>query len=223
MKQDAKIIKGPSNQPLVALGVPCGDRVHKEFAETLWALGRGARHHRQGLVCGQSSMVTHARDQVVEGAMKIGADYLMFLDSDMICPWDTIDRLLAHSRDIVGATYVRRGPPFDNLGHALLDSDRGASRGLVEMTHIPTGMLLIKMSVFAKFKRPFFRFEIDEAAGISRGEDFVFSEMARAADFKLWCDIDLSKEVGHSYQYLLRTEDPMTRKIAESYKDAVNG
>lgn len=217
-----------ANRPMVALATPCGDLVHAKFAMCLYGLGRGARNHRQAIIQGQSSIVAHARNVCVEAAMNNAkADYIMFLDSDMLFPMNTIDRLLAHGKDIVGATYVRRGYPFDNLGHALHDRERNADTGLIEMTHIPTGILLVKMDVFRKLKPPYFRFETDEAEGKVRGEDFVFSEMTRKLGFRLWCDIDLSKEIGHIYTYIMMTKDPATREVVDTFKasmkEAVNG
>lgn len=200
--------------PLVALGIPCGDRVHQEFMQCIWGLGRGARNHRQGIVSSQSSMVTQGRNLVVDGAREIKADYLMFLDSDMTFPHTLIDRLLAHGKDIVGCTYVRRGPPFDNLGKAVMDSDMSADRrGLIEMTHMPTGLLLIKMGVFDFFVKPIFRLEANEELGITTGEDMVFSRMAREKGFKLFCDLSLSEECAHMYQYALRPTDPAVREM----------
>lgn len=207
------------NQPLVALGIPCGDRVHQEFMQCMWAVGRGAREHRQGIVVAQSSMIVNARNMIVDGARQIGADYLMFFDSDMTFPHTIIDRLLAHGKDIVGCTYVRRGPPFDNLGHTVRKSDMTAGKGLVEMTHMPTGLLLVKMSVFTSFKQPIFRFEANEETGVTNGEDMVFSAQARQRGFRLWCDLDLSMECAHLYQYALRPNDPALRAAAEKFKE----
>lgn len=204
---------------LVIIGVPCGDRVHQEFAQCLWGAGRGARNHRQGIAFGNSSIVANARNQCVEAALHLEAQWLMFIDSDMMFPHTTIDRLLAHKKDIVCGVYPRRGPPFDNLGHTINEEDRFAKTGLVEMSHVPTGMLLINTKVFADLKRPFFRFGADETHGIVRGEDWTFSEMARERGYSLWADIDLSKELRHIYQYQLSVEDPATRKMHEAHND----
>lgn len=203
--------------PLVALGIPCGDRVHQEFMQCVWALGRGARNHRQGIVAAQSSIIVNGRNMVVDGARQIKADYVMFLDSDMTFPHTLIDRLLAHDKDIVGCTYVRRGPPFDNLGHTVHDSDMKRERGLVEMTHMATGLLLIKIHVFDSFKKPIFRLEPNEEFEITTGEDVMFSKMARERGFSLWCDLDLSMECAHLYQYALRPTDPAVRQMFQKY------
>ena len=211
-------------RPLIAIGVPAGDRVHTEFAQCLWGLGRGAKNHRQGIVFGASSMITNARNQCVDGAHQVNADYICFVDSDMTYPYQTNDILLSHKKDIVCATYVRRGPPFDILGHSKHEKDRDARAGLVEMDYIPTGILLIKMTVFEKLYKPFFRFIFTQAEvkgfkgeGFTKGEDFYFSQAAREAGFSLWCDLDLSKEIAHMYQYGLRITDPAVKQTRDQY------
>lgn len=148
----------------------------------------------------------------------INADYVMMIDSDMTFPSDTVDRLLAHDKDIVGATYVRRGPPFDNLGETL-NATGDIQSGLVEMKRIPTGMLLIRAEVFKRLRRPYFRFGIDEIHGANIGEDCTFSDMVRDLDYQIWCDVDLSKEIGHLHQYALTVEDPSVRAISARYQE----
>lgn len=209
-----------ASRPLVMIGVPCGDRVHSEFTECMWAVARSARNHRQGICFGRSSIVANGRNMCVQGALQNDANYLMFIDSDMTFPGEAIDTLLAHKKDIVGCTYRRRGPPFDNHGHAVAGRGVTVNSGLIEMTHMPTGFLLIKMSVFAALRRPYFRFETNEIDGIVRGEDYVFSEMARAAGFQIWCDVDLSKQLTHIYQYHLRCEDPTLDELHREYTKA---
>lgn len=208
-----------NQKPLVLIGLPCGDMMHSETAQCIWGVGRATAKSRQGLVMAHSSIVAAARNNCVGGAQQAKGDYLMFIDSDMIFPPDTIDRLLAHGKDIVGGTYVRRGPPFDNLGSSIPEHvDR--TSGLVEMTHIPTGMLLIKMSVFDKLKKPYFRYGLNEDTGIIDGEDMTFSVMAREAGFKIFCDLDLSMELRHIYTYMLSPVDPSTRAVADNFKKA---
>lgn len=205
--------------PFICLGVPCGDRVHTPFMFSVWGIGR-QYPGKQGFIMHHSSMITSARSLLAEAAESLGADYLLFLDSDMTFPQDTPQRLLAHNKDIVGATYVRRGPPYDLLGHAV-DEKTAASTGLIEMTHLPTGCLLIKMSVFKDFVAPYFRFRFDEEKKFTHGEDFVFSEDARAKGYKLWCDMDLTRDIGHLFQYELKPEDAIRVREAEARQKAV--
>ena len=64
-----------------------------------------------------------------------------------------------------------------------------------------------KMSVFEKMKRPYFRFidkeESDELPeGQTLGEDYYFCNKMREAGIRMWCDIDLSYQVGHVGQWV---------------------
>lgn len=206
-------------KPLVLIGVPCGDLVNATMMSCLWALGRTSLSAVQGLSTSQSSIVANGRNSLVKAAMSIKADYLLQIDSDMVFPPDCLDRLLAHDKDIVGGTYVRRGPPFDNLG-ASIEADIDKREGLVEMTHIPTGMLLVKMKVFEALKAPWFKYTDNEELGCVNGEDMIFSARAREAGFQLFCDLGLSMDLRHMYVYPLSPVDPSTRAVAENFKAA---
>ena len=72
------------------------------------------------------------------------------------------------------------------------------------MARIPTGCLLIRMSVFDKLPRPYFRFESNEESGDIIGEDYIFCDRARAAGFRVWCDPALSHEIGHIGQQVFK-------------------
>jgi glycosyltransferase involved in cell wall biosynthesis len=141
--------------------------------------------------------VADARNMSLEYAQSHNADYILFIDSDMTFPRDALLRLLVRNVDIVGATYSRRTPPFSFLGDILPEQPTDAPKGLLEMTRIPTGFLLVKATVFERLKRPYFRFRVDEEAGVNIGEDYEFSDRVRSLGFRIWCDPYLSKELGH--------------------------
>jgi GT2 family glycosyltransferase len=94
------------------------------------------------------------------------------------------------------STYTKRVAPFEILGTKLAEQPAFLSGELLEMQRIPTGCLLIKMSVFDKLSKPYFRFDTD-ASGAIVGEDYVFCDRAREAGFRIWCDAALSREIGH--------------------------
>lgn len=211
-----------ANKPLVAIGLPCGDHMHSETAQCLWGLGRASWQCRQGIVMAHSSIVANARNNCVSGAKSVGADYLMFIDSDMLFPPTVIDDLLKHGKSIVGGTYVRRGPPFDNLG-ASIPEHMDRRSGLIQMTHMPTGMLLIHMSVFDMIPEPWFEYETTvspEGKRMLNGEDMTFSKKCREAGIEMYCDLDLSEQLRHLYVYPLSPIDPSTRAVAENYAKA---
>jgi hypothetical protein len=152
----------------------------------------------------KSSIVAEARNRCVALARQHGAGHLLFLDSDMVFPRTTLQRLMAHDKEIVGATYPKRVEPHPVLGAALEGGRVEGDGALVEMTNLPTGCLLIAMAVFDCLDRPSFRFSLDPATGAIVGEDYEFCSRARDAGFSIWCDTALSFEIGHIGQSIYR-------------------
>lgn len=183
--------------PYVAIAVPSGDMVHADFALSLAGLCHESGGMRLTVFSNKSSIVAEGRNNGVAGAEEAGAEYLLFLDSDMTFPRDTLRRLLRHGRDVVGATYSTRASPFRELGSKLQPKAKDAPPGLVEMTRMPTGCLLIRMAVFSRLARPYFRFGVNEADGSIIGEDYLFCDRVRAAGLRIWCDTALSHDLGH--------------------------
>jgi hypothetical protein len=192
--------------PRVAIAVPSGDMVHADFAMAYAQLCMASAGLQLQLITVKSSIVAQARNNGVEIAKKFRADFLLFLDSDMLFPPTALFRLLLHRKDIVGATYTKRVAPYEVLGTEIAEQPTVTSGDLLEMQRIPTGCLLINMGVFEKLAMPYFRFETD-ANGAIVGEDYVFCDRAREAGFRIWCDAVMSREIGHIGQTVHRLPD----------------
>ncbi len=193
----------------VAVCVPSHDLVHADFAMALAAMMQDP-----GAECillnSKGSLVAINRNKAIEQAQEAGVDWALFLDSDMIFPPDTLHRLLRHGKDIVGGTYIKRSPPYGILGVPLNNEDIEVTTGIAEVAALPTGCLLINMRVFARLKRPYFRTpateETDGVLPKIQGEDYYFCTTARAAGFKIWMDVDLSKMLGHIGQFVYKIQ-----------------
>ncbi|HUN98810.1 MAG TPA: glycosyltransferase family A protein, partial [Bradyrhizobium sp.] len=94
--------------PRVAIAVPSGDMVHADFAMAYAQLCMTSAGLPLQLVTVKSSIVAQARNNGVEHAKDFKADFIFFLDSDMVFPPTTLLHLLLHRKDIVGATYTKR-------------------------------------------------------------------------------------------------------------------
>jgi hypothetical protein len=190
---------------LVAIGIPSGDLVHADFAMSLAMLcmSPGAEVI---LLNSRSSLIPVGRNQCAGAAHIMKATHLLFLDTDMIFPADALERLLARDKDIVGATYSKRMPPFHPLTVSAEGEHVQISSGLRQVQLLPTGCMLIRMSVFDALPKPYFNL-VAEGDQL-RGEDYYFCELARAAGFQIWCDGDLSAQMGHIGQKIHRLVDP---------------
>src|ERR1700744_5381825 len=91
--------------PRIAIAVPSGDMVHADFAMAFAQLCLASGGFPLQLITVKSSIVAQARNTGVEHAKEFGADFIFFLDSDMVFPPTALLRLFLHRKDVVGATY----------------------------------------------------------------------------------------------------------------------
>ena len=213
----------PKQEPMpkVAICIPSGDTVHKHFAMCLAAMTYMTGPHGDipaipiALVGVEGSSIARNRNNAVKRAQGLGVDYLLFLDSDMIFPIWTLRCLLAHDVDIVGATYPQREPPHKLLGlwadDAVLTSDR-----IHQVMALPTGCLLIKMSVFDRMVKPYFRTPAHEGEDADlQGEDYYFCEQAHNLGIGVWLDPLLTLEMGHIGRQVVKVQaDEIAEPIA---------
>lgn len=110
----------------------------------------------------------HARNTACQAALEMGADYVFFLDSDVIPPHDVIWRLLKHKAPIVSGLYNRRMPPWaipvaqKPLGQWWVD-DAAVAKGLtVEVDVVGAGCLLLSRDFLENMRA---RFPLNPAMG----------------------------------------------------------
>lgn len=202
-----EIAAATDRPPFVAVMLPSPDYVLTDFAACLTmmvseTIGRGGLG--VGLVTSKSSIITTARDRCIEALegleaeMGFKADWIFWMDCDMVVPTSTINRLVAHNKDVVGLAYAKRVPDFETLVWTKNgDKSMPMRVGLVEVAGLPTGALLMRRNIFDKFKKPYFRLVHDEERGITYGEDNYLCRTLTTLGYTIWCDTDLSPDVIH--------------------------
>jgi hypothetical protein len=177
-----------------------------------------------GPVLGLSGMpYDHARNQGCMRALEIGADFLFFLDSDVIPPPDTVLRLMKHDLPIVSGIYCRRSPP-----HGLPVMMKGGKwietypeNKLIEVDWVGAGCLLIRRDVLQQLppQRPGkhwfdWRVDLNGSEGLPPGllplsEDFTLCEHARKHGFPVIVDTSIMcRHVGAS-EYTYKNVQPL--------------
>ncbi len=195
---------GPARPVHVAIVYCSGDMVHADFTNCLVILAVYTRNRGvlTNLVNPKADVATGRHNGVVV-AKQTEADYLFFVDSDMMIPPDTIVRLLEHGKPVVGASYCQRRLPF-RMTHTELDGGRGTfsdtDAGIREVARIPTGCMLIDMAVFNGMEPPYFKWGYP-GDGRVVSEDNTFCDRVREAGHSVWLDCDLTKEVRHIGTY----------------------
>lgn len=194
-----------SNQPLkVSIVVPTRDTVHSGFAFSLSQLIKTSENLNieTFLFFNSGSVLLTQREKLVNSSVDVGADYILWLDSDMTFPSTTLTRLLSHNKNIVGCNYKKRSNPqtpvaYKEVGNweSWLPLDEEES--LVEVQGVGMGCILIKTELFKKINKPYFEFTYNEETDDWLGEDFNLFSKFRNIGENIYIDTDLSREIGH--------------------------
>lgn len=187
----------------VFVAVPSMDQVPALFCQSLAML---RRDHETVVGFEIGSLVYAARNNLAKTAIKMDADWVLWLDSDMVFNPDLLQRMLKvcedNNLDILTAICFRRRPPytptiFDRLEvineKCSFTAFLSVPEGLFEIGGCGMAGCLMRtevlMDVAAKFGgRPF-----DPIYGM--GEDVAFCWRAKECGYKIFCDSDI--EMGH--------------------------
>ncbi len=173
-----------------------------------YRLGRNFGPDYQFGLCNPRRMsIDRMRNFAGKAALEKNFDYLLFIDDDVLVPFDTVERLIKADKDIIaGVTYIRGYPYhpmiFNFLG-ARLRNDSGLTYvdNFKELAHSETGLLecdavgfsccLIKVSVLRKLKPPYF------ITGKNCTEDVWFCNKAKSniPGCQVW--VDTKVETAH--------------------------
>lgn len=176
----------------------------------------------------ESSILPEGRARLVARGYDMEATHLMWFDSDMKFPADTIARLLNHNLAVVAANYPRKN--FEARPTAYLDDGEYVgpvwtgdnAKGLQEVSSCGMGVMLVDMRVFDKLELPFFAIEPQPPDNVKHlGEDVYFCRKLAKAGIPLHIDHDLSKQVAHigkfEYTNFLSKEAEIVKQAM--YKD----
>lgn len=188
----------------ILLGIPNYRCVLPSFLDCTFRLavhlGRqyGGSENKIGWYRDEDTYLHARRNSIFRVAKEQEADYLLFIDSDMLFTPRDFDLLMTSQMDIVSGLYfVRAHPPSKTFPCAY---KKGANE--IGYTHITTypkeslyevdtvgmGFCLISRNVLSKLDEPF------DIQG-KWGEDFIFCKRAQAAGFRMW--VHTGASLGH--------------------------
>ena len=198
----------------------------------------------------KSSLVTQGRNLCVANFLKDPTNYthLLFIDSDIDFKFDTIMKMLKFDREVIATPYPMKHIHWDQIwnkiqkgniknieelkraGHTYpikLDNHTGENipviDGVMEVSHAPTGCMLIKRQVFDKMIKAYPNDKIEQATIVNGkalideynynffdtihdpetrkyyGEDFGFCKKWTAIGGKCYCYV--SDDITHVGEY----------------------
>ena len=150
--------------------------------------------------------VDYARNKLIRMVLDTEKkfDYILFIDSDTICPFNTIDILVSDNKEIVSGLYFSRVHPYNPMifrdtkkveGEAMPLSEPIKDfkiNELLEVDSIGLGCALIKFEVFKILSFPWFDYvqvfnkEKNSVRYIS--EDHYFCDRLKEKGIKIYAD-----------------------------------
>ena len=177
------------------VAVPCMDQVPAPFCYSLAQLKKVGECV---LAMKAGALIYAARNELATGAIQIEADYVFWLDSDMVFKADTLARMMKTSQekdiDILTGLYFRRVPPYSPVLFDKLEMKDGICEwsefkkipeGLFEVGGCGFGCVLMKTDVFFDVQS---KFGTMFAPMGNNGEDLAFCWRARECGYKIICD-----------------------------------
>jgi hypothetical protein len=124
------------------------------------------------------SLITRARNYLVDEFIRSNATHLLFIDSDILFDPQDVLALIALDKDVIGAPYPKKSINWRNISQALIKNpaiESGELENLVgdyvfnpvpgtkqfsvreplEVMEIGTGYMMVKRAVFEKFKEAY--------------------------------------------------------------------
>lgn len=141
--------------------------------------------------------IGHSQDALVQEMIHRDKDWFWLMGDDHVFSPDLLEKLLAHDLDIVVPLCLMRNPPYRPVIWASPDSEDDMNRvdlddhpdgGLIEVCLAGGAGMLVKRHVFEALGEPWFEAGRGHTAKV--GEDYNFCDKARAAGFKVHCDLD---------------------------------
>lgn len=194
------------------IAIPCMDMVHTPFLRALLSLERAQGSVQYAISC--SSLIYTARNKLLEDAVKNGADRILWFDSDMDFPPDTMLRLAAdmdEGKEFVSGLYFKRRAPiqpviYENVGYyhnTMSDGSESVTPVAITMDDYPRDSMFeieaagfgcvmhsvdLARRIMEKYGAPF-------SPILGFGEDLSFCKRAKDVGATLWCDSRI--KLGH--------------------------
>lgn len=191
----------------VAIGIPSGDRWVAEFGESLANMtayfnsaAAGDHDRMLQIINVRGSLLSMSRTKILADAFENGCTHLLFLDSDMTFPPDTLNRLLARGLPVVACNYIRKEIPAIPVSTALDGGPLHTTQdkiGIEQVRHTGFGAMLIDLESIKAIPEPWFPITWHREKRTYIGEDVYFGHLLKTAHIPVFVDHDMSKHVGH--------------------------
>jgi predicted SAM-dependent methyltransferase len=147
--------------------------------------------------------IADARNEIVQFALDQGANYIYWLDDDVLAPPDSFLKLQRHNKDIINGVYwSKSNPPMPLLfrGHLEGSYYNWHVGDLIEIDAAGSGLTLVKTDVYRKMQKelggPWYSVEYGSFPGnndipYNNTEDLYFYWKAKKLGYQVWADTSI--------------------------------
>lgn len=173
----------------VVIGIPATEMMKAKTAHAVGALILESGDKIIDFLLIQSCDIASSRTWLAKQALEKNATHLLFIDSDMLFPSDTLEQLLARDKDIIGVEYHKRKFPLETVTAYMPDEEKSETEPF-KVGIAGTGIMLIKTDVFKNpyLDKNWFSFGRNANGENVIGEDGWFCNTARDVGYDIWVD-----------------------------------
>lgn len=138
------------------------------------------------------------RNICVQEFLKSDCDFIFWIDSDMNCPLDTIDRLLESDKSMISAVclwwkYVPETGDHCIVPMAVKDNLTITGAGCTEVDRSNVNCTLIRRVVLESvgIGKFYYDFSSPERTELNSSEDYTFCDAVAAAGYKIYVDFNI--------------------------------
>ena len=186
----------------IAICVPSRDHVHVGFTKCLANLTASLQKDNIDfeILINMGTVIPEQRNTLVEHALKIDATHILWLDTDMHFPHQTVQKLLKHNKPIVACAYSTRIKPLKSVAFVdknNLDLRLKETTGLHQVWAVGMGCMLVDIQVYNMLPQPWHNYNYNKQYNSLTGEDIYFCNLAGDTGYEIYVDADLSNSIGH--------------------------
>jgi 2-polyprenyl-3-methyl-5-hydroxy-6-metoxy-1,4-benzoquinol methylase len=162
------------------------------FLNRLHELYSNNRNYSVKIYMKISTVIDRARSELVRDCLKDECDYILFVDSDILMPKGSIDKLIDMNTDIASGLYFAKAKPYLPVARVIKNTkyfylEDFEYNKIIDVAGVGMGLCLIKSDVFKKLTYPYFKLDWknDENGIYQVAEDLYFCDQAREAGFSI--------------------------------------
>lgn len=187
----------------IAVAIVTNRQIRPKTVLSLMDMMAHTEHEIVPIVATEGFTIAENRSYCTVQALNQKCDYLLFVDDDMIFPPDTIEKLLANNKPIVGVASNSRMIPLrptvalmgDNGEPVVVEKPEDIPKEPFKCYSIGMGVALIDLTIFNDLPKPWYKFTENGMGKVVIGEDEWFCNQAKVKGYEIWCDPTL--EIGH--------------------------